>query len=366
MPIDLAEYPAIGDAPIKDKPRIPAPPSTPRLSQSKKRALEKSQSPSSSPPDKKNANDVTMSVEIDREARSRASSFGSPSPPVRPLTPLLVDNPPPPSQAKSHKIVSPEAHKAFDQAQICSREFDTLKEKSQNGGLQPCDYLNLIGLLVTSVNAMAEATMSLDKKYGDICHDLPPKTAKLVSNTSIQVIQNRRSDSLRESAKSLKLPSVPFSKTQKDGQVDNKEIAEKAKTIAHAAKELMGKVQIRPLRRFPREGNTSVPVLVTFNSASQCADAERALRSDKVSVAPNYSSEVFGLIKKMRYCIEKKYPDHQILIRPSQSFLNFNIKIRTPGNKWEFLTSVPMPLTPEEMRRCGISKNPCNNNYVQI
>ena len=277
---------------------------------------------------------------------------------------LRLISPPPPG--KPHQLTSPEAHLAFNESQKCNSEFETLKEKSKKSELNSGDYLTMIGFLVTAMNRMADATISLDKKYSDSCQNLPPKTAKLVSATSVQVIQNRRSDSLRESAKSFKLPSVLFSKTLKDGQVDPKEITETAKNLTHPAKELMGKAQFRPLRRFPQEGRNSVPVLVSFDSAPQCADAERALRADKISVAPNYSSEVFGLIKKIRTCIQTKYPTRHILIRPSQSFLNLNIKTRIDGERWEFLTSVPMPLTPEEMRRCGITKNPCNNSSVQI
>ena len=154
--------------------------------------------------------------------------------------------------------------------------------------------------------------------------------------------------SLRESAKSFKLPSVPFSKTLKDGQVDPKAIAQTSKDMTHPAKELMGKVQYRPLRRFLREGNKSVPVLVTFDSAPQCADAERALRAGNVSVPLTIPPKFLDLSKKSAPVFKRNthYPDRHILICPSQSFLNFNIKTRIEGEKWEFLTSVPMPLTP--------------------
>ena len=122
---------------------------------------------------------------------------------------------------------------------------------------------------------------------------------------------SRRSDSLDPRVhQKHKITGGNFLQSSRHGQV------EIAQTRILPAKELMAKVHIRPLRRFPREGDKTIPVLVTFDSAPQCADAERTLRANKVSVAPNYSSEVFGLVKNIRSCIQTKYPDQNILILP--------------------------------------------------
>ena len=185
------------------------------------------------------------------------------------------------------------------------------------------------------MNAMANATMSIDKKYKVARSQLPPKAAKLVTPTSVQVIQNRRSDSLDPRVhQKHKITGGNFLQSSRYGQV------EIAQTRILPAKELLAKVHIRPLRRFPREGDKTIPVLVTFDSAPQCADAERTLRANKVSVAPNYLSEVFRLVKKIR-CIQTKYPDRNILIRPSSHILISTLKLELKVENGNF--SPPSP-----------------------
>lgn len=264
----------------------------------------------------------------------------------------------------AHEVESEEASEVLSLLKEAEDELNILKDKGGEN-LSVLSLFSLFGMMLNTMNVMANKTLSLDKKYLNAKSMIPSKTERLVSKTRIEVLQNQRSDSFRESAKSLKIISVPTGDME-NGQVIASRVVAKTKDVTSAAKHLMGNVSIRPLRRSPVEGAETVPTLITFKSSDQCSDAERALRSDGVRVAPNYSPENFQLIKKIRSCLEAKHPGKQILIRPSQSYLNLNIKMRNEGESWTFLTSIQMPLTAAEMHQCGIKKNPCNNIHIQI
>ena len=220
-----------------------------------------------------------------------------------------------------------------------------------------------VTILATAVTSITEALISEDDNLKRRTSANPTPPAYLAD-----FYRQRRIDELKEQDLSLKI--LNYTPVLNDGGTVDRQrnvIIDKINEKCPSFVPMSAKVNVIPLSNKPKPGETTVPLLINFSSTEQKILAEKELKDSGYLSVPNYSKEFYDLIKKIRNCVQQKYPNKQILIRPNPSFKMLNIKIRDRSDtKWTTLTTTKLPFTDREMKNCHMNKNPCNNEHVNI
>ena len=253
-----------------------------------------------------------------------------------------------------------EASKCYDQAILAQQNL----KKLLGSNVEMSDVLNLIVEQNSILTTIMELCMSLDKRVGSVDLETNGNLSNTVNTSKVKKFQLDRTISLKDSARSIKIPYVKAPMT--DGKVDRKKLTDAVKDhLGEGLRPLISPdVEIIPLRNSPKTGNDSVPVLLKFKTLDICSDFESHCRKEKKRVVPNYSKDNFKMIEAIRAkVVHINPPQTHVMVRPSRNFTKINIKVRAnAGTKWTLFTALDIPLSPEEMISCKLANNPGFNS----